>query len=124
MDFINWQQPIIWLADLMRPHNKEIALAMVATLLVIFGDVINRTLRRLVSKQPIWFRVSAFIALCAFGYGALSVWLTPLLSRFLMAQSSVVYVTTVITSFLIVGILAERFQKTKELEVFEGNWLE
>ena len=113
MDFINWQQPIIWLAELMRPHNKEIALAMVATLLVIFGDVINRTLRRLVSKQPIWFRVSAFIALCAFGYGALSVWLTPLLSRFLLAQSSVVYVTTVITSFLIVGILAERFQKTK-----------
>jgi len=47
---ISWQQPIIWLAENMRPHNKEIALAMVATLLVIFGDVINGTLRRLVSK--------------------------------------------------------------------------
>ena len=113
MESINWQQPIILLADIMRPHNREIALAMVATLLVIFGDLINGTLRRLVSKQPIWFRVSAFIALCAFGYGALSVWLTPMLSNFLLSQGSTAYVAIVVLSFLIVGILAERFQKSK-----------
>jgi lysylphosphatidylglycerol synthetase-like protein (DUF2156 family) len=110
---ISWQQPIIWLAENMRPHNKEIALAMVATLLVIFGDVINGTLRRLVSKQPLWLRILAFIALCAFGYGTLSVWLTPILSDFLHSQSSIAYVATVVFSFLIVGILAERFQKSK-----------
>lgn len=109
----DWQQPIIWMAENMRPHNKEIALAMVATLLVIFGDFINGMLRRLVSKQPIWLRVSAFIALCAFGYGALSVWLTPILSNFLQHQSSLAYVLTVICSFLVVGVLAERFQKSK-----------
>jgi hypothetical protein len=113
MESISWQQPIIWLAEIMRPHNKEIALAMVATLLVIFGDFINGTLRRLVSKQPLWLRISAFIALCAFGYGTLSIWLTPILSDFLHTQSSVSYVATVVLSFLIVGILAERFQKSK-----------
>ena len=113
MTLINWQQPIIWLAENMRPHNKEIALAMIATLLVIFGDVINGALRRLVRKQPILLRVSAFIALCAFGYGTLSVWLTPILSDFLQRQSSQAYVATVVLSFLIVGILAERFQKSK-----------
>lgn len=113
MESFNWQQPIVWLAEVMRPHNKEIALAMVATLLVIFGDVINGTLRRLVKSQPIWFRVSAFIALCAFGYGALSVWLTPILSRFLLSQSAVAYVAIVVMSFLVVGVLAERFQKSR-----------
>lgn len=113
MELASWQQPIIWLAENMRPHNKEIALAMVATLLVIFGDLINSMLRRLVSKQPIWLRVSAFIALCAFGYGTISVWLTPVLAGFLQSQNSVAYVTTVVLSFLIVGILAERFQKSK-----------
>jgi len=113
VDSINWQQPILWLAELMRPHNKEIALAMVATLLVIFGDVINGALRRLVRKQAIWLRIGAFIALCAFGYGALSVWLTPLLASFLLNLSSFVYVMTVVFSFLCVGILAERFQKSK-----------
>lgn len=113
MESISWQQPIMFLADIMRPHNREIALAMVATLLVIFGDLINGMLRRFVRKQPAWLRVLAFIALCAFGYGALSVWLTPLLSNFLAAQGSTAYVAMVVISFLIVGILAERFQKSK-----------
>ncbi|NRA23019.1 MAG: DUF3392 family protein [Oleispira sp.] len=109
----NWQQPIIWLAGVMRPHNTEIALAMVATLLVIFGDLINGLLRRLVRQQPAWLRIAAFIGLCTFGYGAISVFLTPVLSNFLHSQSSLAYVLTVVMSFLIVGILAERFQKSK-----------
>ena len=110
---MNWQQPIVWLADVMRPHSSEIALAMVATLLGIFGDHFNRALKLLVRKQPIWLRVSAFIGLCSVGYGVLSVWLTPILSNFLQNQGSVVYVVTVIGSFLTVGILAERFQKSR-----------
>lgn len=105
------QQPFLWLAEHMRPHNKEIALAMIATLLVIFGDFINKTVKKLISKQPFWLRISAFISLCAFGYGSLSVWLTPILARFLLNQNSVIYVLTVIGSFLLVGILAERSQK-------------
>jgi len=113
VDSLSWQQPIIWLAEIMRPHNKEIALAMIATLLVIFGDVINRTLRHIVRKQPVWLRIGAFIALCAFGYGALSVWLTPILASFLLSQSATVYVATIVLSFLCVGIMAERFQKSK-----------
>lgn len=54
----------------MRPHNQEIAFAMVATLLVIFGD-------------------------------------------FLQRQSSMAYLSAVFFGFLIIGVLAERFQKTK-----------
>jgi hypothetical protein len=110
---MNWQQPIVWLAEVMRPHNSEIALAMVATLLVIFGDHINSGLKKLVRKQPIWLRVIAFIGLCSVGYGALSIWLTSILSSFLQHQNSVVYVVTVIGSFLTVGVMAERFQKSR-----------
>lgn len=110
---MNWQQPIIWLADIMRPHNTEIALAMVATLLVIFSDHINRGLKLVVRGQPFWLRVIAFIALCSVGYGSLTIWLTPILANFLQQQSSFVYVLTVISCFLVVGILAERFQRSK-----------
>lgn len=113
MDGLSWQQPFIWLADLMRPHNKAIALAMVTTLLVIFGDVINGVFRKLLRKQAVWIRVTAFIGLCAFGYGAFTVWITPLLASFLMHRSSVVYVCIIIVSFIIVGVLAERFQRKK-----------
>ena len=113
MDGLNWQQPFIWLADLMRPHNKAIALAMVTTLLVIFGDVINATFKKLLKRQMVWVRVSAFIGLCAFGYGAFTVWITPLLASFLMHRSPITYVFVVIVSFVVVGILAERFQRKK-----------
>lgn len=110
-DLVFWQQPFVWLAKYMRPHNEEIALAMVATLLVIFGDAINKALKRLVGRQPFWIRISAFISLCAFGYGALSVWMTPVMARILMNQNSVIYVLTIVGSFLFLGILAERSQK-------------
>ena len=71
---MNWQQPIVWLADVMRPHNSEIALAMVATLLVIFGDHINRGLKYLVRKQPNtnivqFFTESKRSGICSGGYG-------------------------------------------------------
>lgn len=113
MDGLNWQQPFIWLADLMRPHNKAIALAMVTTLLVIFGDVINGAFRKLLRKQAVWIRVTAFIGLCAFGYGAFIVWITPVLASFLMHRNSIAYVFIIIVSFIVVGVLAERFQRKK-----------
>lgn len=108
-----WQQPILGLAGFLRPHNQEIAVAMIATLLVIFGGAINNALRRLVRKQPIWLRISAFIGLCTFGYGALAIWLTPILASYLINQSPVIYVTSIVLSFIFVGVLAENFQKTK-----------
>ena len=110
---ITWQQPVLWLAEYMRPHNREIAVAMIATLLVIFGGVINNTLRRLVRTQPIWLRISAFVGLCTFGYGALAIWLTPILAGYLINQSPVMYVTSIELSFIFVGVLAENFQKSK-----------
>lgn len=111
---IGWQQPVFWLAEYMKPYNREIAVAMIATLLVIFGGVINKALRRLVRKQPIWLRIGAFIGLCTFGYGALAVWLTPIVAGYLINQSPVMYVASIVLSFIFVGVLAENFQKSKQ----------
>ena len=102
---------LVSLTNLIRPHTADIALAMVATLLVIFGDHINDAVRRLVKGQPIWARVGVFIALCTFGYGALSVWLTPILKSYLQTLSAGEYLAIVVGGFLLVGILAERHQK-------------
>lgn len=97
------------LAAYVRPHIDDIALALVATLLVIFGDTINDLLRHAVRKQPVWLRVSAFIGLCTFGYGALSVWLTPILERYLHSLSAGVLLGGVAGAFILVGVLAERY---------------
>jgi hypothetical protein len=111
---IVWEKPIIWLAECMRPYNREIATAMIATLLVIFGGFINNALRRVVRKQVIWVRVAAFIGLCTFGYGALTIWLTPIVAVYLMNQSAGMYVASIVLSFVFIGVLAENFQKSKQ----------
>lgn len=96
-------------AGYIRPHTDDIALALVATLLVIFGDTINDLLRKMVRGQPVWLRVGAFIALCTFGYGAMSVWLTPMLDSYLRTLSSGMFLLLVAGAFILVGILAERY---------------
>lgn len=97
------------LAAWVRPHTDDIALALVATLLVIFGDTINDLVRKLVRPQPVLIRVGVFIALCAFGYGMLSVWLTPLLESYLRTLSAAMFLSVVVGAFVLVGILAERY---------------
>lgn len=96
------------LVSFLRPHTDDIALALVATALVIFGDHINSGLRVLVKKQPFWVRLSAFIALCSVGYGALSVWLTPLIENLLRSLPGWQFLTVIMGSFVLVALLAQK----------------
>lgn len=95
----------------LRPHTDDIALALVATALVIFGDHINSGLRVLVKQQAFWVRLSAFIALCSVGYGALSVWLTPLIENLLRSLPGWQFLTVIMGSFVLVALLAQKQKK-------------
>ncbi|MFC3680424.1 DUF3392 family protein [Bacterioplanoides pacificum] len=97
-----------WAASNIRPYSDDIALAMVATGLVIFGDHLNDMLRLLVKRQPLWLRLLAFIALCAVGYGALSVWLTPMLEGLLRRLPDWQLLALIISSFVAVALLAQK----------------
>lgn len=99
---------IVEVAGYVRPHTGGIAIALVATLLVIFGGAINEMVRALVKTQPMWFRVLVFVLLCAFGYGILSVWLTGLLQGYLRGLSAGMFLLQVSLAFVVIGILAER----------------
>jgi len=59
-----------------RPYQYQAALAVVATVLVIFGNNINGAIKRLIAKQHFIIRTLVFVIVCAFGYGLLTVWLT------------------------------------------------
>ncbi|MCY0965719.1 DUF3392 family protein [Parathalassolituus penaei] len=99
------------LAGFLRPFNSDIALAWVATLLVIYGDSINGFVRNLVRRQMVVVRILVFIALCTFGYGALTVWVVPFVARFLSHQPANLYVILVVGGFVLLGIMAERFNR-------------
>ena len=97
-----------WLVGHIRPHTDDLALAMVATALVIFGDHINELLRMLVKRQRLWLRMLAFIALCSVGYGALTVWLTPLLESFLRNLPGWQLLAVISGSFIGIALLAQK----------------
>lgn len=94
--------------SLFRPYVRDIALAMVATCLVVFGDDINRAVRRQIAHLHFIWRTSIFILLCAFGYGALTIFLTPVVAKQLAKLSNIWLPWLCLVIFIILGSLAQR----------------
>jgi hypothetical protein len=99
-------------AGYIKPYNGQLAVAFVATLLVIYGDAINRTVRVFVKPYPFILRITAFVLLCTLGYGTVTVWGSGQLKQ-LITQIPDVYLPLVILgAFVILGVLAERYHKS------------
>lgn len=95
-------------AHFMQPHLHEISLAIVATCLVIYGDKVNGFLKRAISSWMFVARVMAFILMCTFGYGLLTLWSQPLV-YWLISQVDYLYRPLLVVScFCLLGVLAER----------------
>ena len=91
-----------------RPYQYQTAMALIATILVIFGQDINNSIKKLTSKQHVIVRTVIFVLVCAFGYGLLTVWLTQLLAEQLSRIPNVYILPTVITMFILLGAYAQR----------------
>ncbi|MFT2112148.1 DUF3392 family protein [Marinomonas sp. 2405UD68-3] len=96
------------LAHLMTPYINDISLALVATVLVIYGDKLNQVLKRVVSGWAFVARVLAFTLMCTFGYGLLTVWVQPFVQAALLAVTFVYRPLFIVSCFAILGFLAER----------------
>ena len=79
-----------------------------AVVIVVFGDDINSSIKRLVAKQHFIVRTSVFIVICAFGYGLLTVWLTSLLAQQLAKVPSLYLLPVVFIIFFSLGIYAQK----------------
>lgn len=99
---------IIRFSQWLYPWLGEIAMAIMATLLVIYGDTINRMVKRQVSGMHFIFRTLVFILLCAFGYGAIVVFLTPMMAKWLASVSMMYLGPLVLAIFITLGIVAEK----------------
>jgi len=103
-----FREVLFALADWIRPHSDNIALALIATLLVVYGDDINRAVKNQLRPYPYIVRLIGFVVLCAFGYGALTVYATPVLEDMINRIPSLYLAPVVMLLFLMVGLLAER----------------
>lgn len=93
---------------LVRPYIRDLALAMVATGLVVFGDDVNRFVRRLLAGWHMFWRTVVFILLCTFGYGALTLWLTPIVAKKLATVSNLWLPWLCLGIFTLLGLMAQR----------------
>ena len=91
-----------------RPYQYQAALAIIATILVIFGNDINGAVKKLVVKQHFIIRTLVFVLVCAFGYGLLTVWLTSILAMQLEKIPSLYLLPSVFIIFFALGMYAQK----------------
>jgi len=91
-----------------RNYQYQSAMAIVATLLVIFGNDINLIIKKAVAKQHLLIRSLTFVIVCAFGYGLLTVWLTGLLAQQLARIPSLYILPSIIGIFFLLALYAQK----------------
>jgi len=99
---------IIQFSQWLYPWTGEISMAIMATLLVIYGGTVNKMVKRQVSGLHFLFRTLIFILLCTFGYGAVLIYAVPLLTK-LLASLGMTYLGPLVAGiFITLGIIAEK----------------
>jgi len=108
MDFtplIDFALPI---ADWLQGYLYEIGLAMVSTLLVIYGsDILGFIKKQIGGVQP-FLRLTLFIIFCAFGFAFLTSFLTPLITGLLYQIETIWLPLIILVTFYIIGLLARK----------------
>ena len=99
---------IIVASQWVQGHMSAISTALTTTLLVVFGDDINRFVKKRIRHHNFLLRTAVFVALCVFGYGMLSVIIAPTVMTVLRSFGDRYVAATAAAAFLLMGILADR----------------
>ncbi|MDY0135958.1 MAG: DUF3392 domain-containing protein [Thiomicrospira sp.] len=91
-----------------RPYLSQIGLAMMATLLVIYGNDLTLMLKKQIGGLQFFLRITTFMLFCAFGFAILANYLTPLLIDLLASTGDTWLGLAVIGAFYVIGFLAQR----------------
>jgi hypothetical protein len=106
MQFI--QHTLHQLTDWLSPWYSDIGFIFVATLLVIYGDKINKQVKLFLRAYHFILRTAGFVLLCGFGYGMLLLWLSPALKDLLLMLPSMYRGLAIVLAFIGLGMLADK----------------
>lgn len=99
-------------ADWLWGYRRLIVTTWVAVLLVLYGDNIIRLVKRIMKPYHYSLRITAFILLCGFGFGALASYGQGMISYLIEWIDRIWFALIVIFAYLLLGFLAERKHKT------------
>jgi drug/metabolite transporter (DMT)-like permease len=91
-----------------RDYLMNISLALVATLMFVYGDAINKAIQKRVKIKNFVLRVLLFVLICGFGLGAFIVFSARLISQMLGGLENLWLFPIIVLLFFVVGVLAER----------------
>ena len=91
-----------------RGHLDDIALAIMATLLVLFGPGINAWVKRSTGRFNFFLRTLLFVLICVLGYGLAIVFLTPWLASGVGYFNNYTLAPVLLLIFFLIGVLADR----------------
>ncbi len=94
----HWTRINLWTIDV----------AWAATILSIFSSDMNRTVKRLVKRLHFPLRLAVYVAVCAFGNGALTLLLGSAATRMVSRLSDPGLCAAILLLFIAAGLLAER----------------
>ena len=99
---------LVMISSWVRPYLSEIGFAMMATLLVIYGNDLTAVLKKQIGGLQFFVRLTVFILFCALGFTLLANYLTPLFIDLLASTGDVWLGVAVIGAFYVIGLLAQR----------------
>ena len=105
---IHMENPVVLVSEWMRPRLVTICMALAATLLIVYGNHLNRMVRHLVRRRHFAVRLLVFVLVCAFGYGLLTVFLGKVLAAGFGGLSNGLLSPVLIACYLLIGVLAEQ----------------
>ncbi|HHG4272326.1 TPA: DUF3392 domain-containing protein [Pseudomonas aeruginosa] len=91
-----------------RSHLSDISLAIMATLLVLFGPAINAWVQQRIGSLNFVFRTLLFVLICAVGYGLAMVFVTPWLAKGLDYFNNYTLAPVLLLVFFVIGMIADR----------------
>ncbi|WP_263143040.1 DUF3392 domain-containing protein [Pseudomonas sp. RIT-PI-AD] len=91
-----------------RGHLSEIALALMATLLVLLGPGINARVQQRLGGLNVVLRSLLFVVLCMLGYGLAMIYFTPWVAKGLGYFNNYTLAPVLLLSLCLIGLLAER----------------
>ncbi|MFU3283706.1 DUF3392 domain-containing protein [Pseudomonas aeruginosa] len=91
-----------------RSHLSDISLAIMATLLVLFGPAINAWVQQRIGSLNFGFRTLLFVLICAVGYGLAMVFVTPWLAKGLGYFNNYTLAPVLLLVFFVIGMIADR----------------
>lgn len=97
-DFSNW----LW------NYRGVLATSWVAVLLVLYGNDINRFIKRIMQPYHYILRMFAFVLLCSVGYGLLANYGELAVQKLVGLPDRNWFAGIVISTYLLLGIVAER----------------